>query len=412
MAELFIGNTQISGSSGGSADLSNYYNKSEIDSSFGETYLVKITNSAGYYCYVPRTMSDADRQYILSTLNKSGGVVKIAYPSNITAQIGTDSNSAGYYTRATGSYSHAEGSYTNASGPSSHAQGNETTASGNYSHAEGNNTNASGSSSHAEGYFTNAKADYQHVEGKFNSDAANSILIVGNGTNYDKKHNALEVHLSGDVKIPDTHATGEVYEKPMFVLQDKLYQIDSSIIALEANSGSGSADMSNYYTKSHIDTSISALDASCRTYAPVEYTTLDDYNELVDEQTVDANKLYIITDLADADDLADYISTTDIETELNTRADSIISTADSSMVFWKNTRVSEADTAITSAKNTAVSAVQSARSSAVSAVESAQSSAVSAVNTAAASIPSFVVMTESAYSQLTPDSNTIYFLTE
>lgn len=165
--------------------------------------------------------------------------------------------------------------------------------------------------------------------------------------------------------------------------------------------GSGSADMSNYYNKTHIDTSIGALDASCRTYAPVEYTTLDDYNDLVDEQTVDENKLYIITDLADADDLADYISTGEFDTALNTRANSIISTADTSIVFWKNTRVSEADTAITSAKNTAVSAVQSA-----------QTSAVSAVNTAASSIPTFVVTTESAYSQLTPDSNTIYFLTE
>lgn len=82
MAEIYIGNNQIGG---GTPDLSGYYTKSEIDSSFGETYLVKITNSAGYYCYVPRTMSDADRQYILSTLNKSGGVVKFAFPSTITA---------------------------------------------------------------------------------------------------------------------------------------------------------------------------------------------------------------------------------------------------------------------------------------------------------------------------------------
>ena len=66
MAELYIGNNQIGG--GSSADLSNYYNKSEIDSSFGETYLVKITNASGY-----------------------------------------GAHAEGYYARASGDYSHAEG---------------------------------------------------------------------------------------------------------------------------------------------------------------------------------------------------------------------------------------------------------------------------------------------------------------
>ena len=142
--------------------------------------------------------------------------------------------------------------------------------------------------------------------------------ITGNGTSTSTRHNALEIHLSGEVKIPDTHASGEVYQKPMFVLQDKLYQIDSSIAALEANSGgSGSADLSNYYTKSHIDSSISALDASVRTFAPVQYATLDEYNDLVDEQTVDENKLYIITDVADTDDLADFVSYSSLSSLVN-----------------------------------------------------------------------------------------------
>lgn len=123
MAELFLGNTQIS-AGGGTPDLSNYYNKSEIDSSFGETYLVKITNSAGYYCYVPRTMSDADRQIILSKLNTNGGIVKTA--SSTSAFIGNNSNSEGYNCQAINSYSHAEGSGTVASGEASHAEGRYT----------------------------------------------------------------------------------------------------------------------------------------------------------------------------------------------------------------------------------------------------------------------------------------------
>lgn len=116
---------------------------------------------------------------------------------------------------------------------------------------------------------------------------------------------------------------------------------------ISGGGGSGSADLSNYYTKSHIDSSISALDASCRTYAPVEYTTLDDYNDLVDEQTVDENKLYVITDLADADDLADFVTLSDLDAEkqnfntsLGVIANSIISTAQSEITSAKNTAVS------------------------------------------------------------------------
>jgi hypothetical protein len=151
MAELYIGENQIGG---GTTDLSNYYNKSEIDSSFGETYLVKITNSAGYYCYVPRTMSDADREKILSNLNTNGGIAKSA--SSNSAFIGNNSNAEGRECRATGNYSHAEGWSAKATGDYSHAEGDNTIASGWTSHAEGWNTSASGQYSHAEGWSTYA----------------------------------------------------------------------------------------------------------------------------------------------------------------------------------------------------------------------------------------------------------------
>jgi hypothetical protein len=123
----------------------------------------------------------------------------------------------------------------------------------------------------------------------------------------------------------------------------------------------GSADLSNYYTKSHIDSSISALDASVQIATPV-YTTLYDYNDLVDDNLVDANKLYVITDLADADDLADFVTNSDLNnqlqsfnTSLEVIANSVISDANTSIGYWKNSIVSTAQSDITSAKNTAVS---------------------------------------------------------
>jgi hypothetical protein len=163
MAEIYIGENQIGG--GGTPDLSGYYTKSEIDSSFADTYLVKISNASGYYCYVPRTMSDADRQLVLSKLNTNGGIVKTAYNTTNT-KIGTNSNAEGYLCIAGGNYSHAEGTYTTASGNYSHAEGgSNTTASGTCSHAEGSDTTASGYASHAEGYHTKASGNYSHAEG-------------------------------------------------------------------------------------------------------------------------------------------------------------------------------------------------------------------------------------------------------
>lgn len=326
MAELYIGNNQIGG---GTPDLSGYYTKSEIDSSFGETYLVKISNASGYYCYVPRTMSDADRQIILSKLNANGAVV-LTVPDGqaLSNKIGSYSINTGYRTKASGLYSHAEGSY----------------------------SEAKNWYSHAEGYFTCTSADYQHVEGKYNADASTAIKIVGNGNGNSQRHNALEVHLSGDVKISDTHATGEAYQKPMYVLQDKLYQIDSSITALEANSGT--PDLTDYYTKSevddliptlptalssftndtgyitdndistfvtastvydknYIDTSLNSIESRLNNSSSQQFISLEDYETLVDNDAVDENTLYYIQDLVDTSTLSELVNTSTLSAAIN-----------------------------------------------------------------------------------------------
>lgn len=61
-------------------------------------------------------------------------------------------------------------------------------------------------------------------------------MIVGNGdSSSSSRHNALEVHLSGEVKISDTYASGEAHQKPMYVLQDRIHSIDTSINNINAS---------------------------------------------------------------------------------------------------------------------------------------------------------------------------------
>ena len=177
MAELYIGNTQISG--GGAVDTSNFYTKSEIDSSIENTCLVKITNATGQYYYVPRTMSDADKQAILSRSNSSSGAIIFDNPENNSDNIfgkgaimlgnsyakGTKAFAYGYKTEAIGNYTHSEGYGSKAMYSAAHAEGYFTVASGAYSHTEGNTTTAGGKNAHAEGEYTYAIGQSSHAEG-------------------------------------------------------------------------------------------------------------------------------------------------------------------------------------------------------------------------------------------------------
>lgn len=141
---------------------------------------------------------------------------------------GIGAHAEGNQTNATGEYSHAEGSSTSAESNCAHAEGANTTASGSMSHAEGNKsaataegahaegilTTASGYASHAEGRETIAAATYSHASGlgtktnidaqtaigKYNKTSSNSLFIIGNGENDEKRSNAFEVTTDGYIK--------------------------------------------------------------------------------------------------------------------------------------------------------------------------------------------------------------------
>lgn len=239
----------------------------------------------------------------------------------------------------------------------------------------------------------------------------------------------------------------------------------------EIGGSGGSADLTNYYNKSHIDSSYGVIDASLKyldasalafdasikelaarpgggggsnisklsdltndcDFRPITYITKDDYDDLVEAETLDDDTMYVITDLADTDDLASLVSIEDLSTakaqinaSLSSTANTIITEANTSINYWRTTYVTNANSSINSIKNTAISAVQNQQSTSVSAVNTAKTNANSSINSAKesalsdistfsadkiASMPTFVVMTESDYQQITPNSSTIYFLT-
>lgn len=125
------------------------------------------------------------------------GEYSIAEGLNTTAS-GGGSHAEGGSTKATGDVSHAEGGGSSrASGYASHAEGVSTRASGYASHAEGTNNDAIGSWSHTEGYGTIANNESEHASGQFNVSNEDTLFSVGDGTDFDNRHNAFEITKTG-----------------------------------------------------------------------------------------------------------------------------------------------------------------------------------------------------------------------
>ncbi len=181
----------------------------------------------------------------------------VSFNLPISASTGNDSIAEGAGTTASGALSHAEGIDNVASGAGSHAEGVETHANGDYSHTEGLCTVTNNMAEHAEGWY--------NVSNTGNSESAQTLFSVGNGSS-SARHNAFEIRKNGDIYI----SSGETDIK----LQDNLggnnvveltqAQYDALItggtvdpttfyIITDASGG----DLSNYYTKSEVNTALS-----------------------------------------------------------------------------------------------------------------------------------------------------------
>ncbi|MFZ1527753.1 MAG: hypothetical protein WAT19_03320 [Ferruginibacter sp.] len=130
--------------------------------------------------------------------------IVMGYLNNATGQL---SMALGHNAGAYGEQSHAIGGYTVSSGDYSTSIGSLTAARGFYSFAGGYSTTASGSYSSAMGAGNVSRAMYSTAIGKYNDSipasspssdlASNPVLMVGNGTDDNNRHNAMTIYNTG-----------------------------------------------------------------------------------------------------------------------------------------------------------------------------------------------------------------------
>lgn len=244
-----------------------------------------------------------------------------------------------------------------------------------------------------------------------------------------KEYTYDKAHLDASFGYVDTSI--KALDASIIALDASALSFDASIKELAQGGGGGGggitpaqldASLKEYtYNKAYLDSSFNACatDNDISTFKPIVYTTKDDYDEDVSEGTIDPDTMYVITDLASTDELSNIVTIDDLNAEkarinasLNETGDAVITAANSSMNYWSTQNVSQCQSQCNSAKNTAVSAVQSQQTTSVNAVNTAKNTALDDISTAMAQMKDFEVMTEAEYAQITPDANTIYFITD
>ena len=203
--------------------------------------------------------------------------------------------------------------------------------------------------------------------------------------------------------------------------------IDASFAAIPSGGGGGgSFDPTDINSSiSDISTRVGTIESNyldsddISTFKPIVYTDLSTYENNVSEGTIDQDTMYVITDLADSDELSTLVTVDDLSTykatilhDVSTTADTTIANANSSINSIKNTAIS----AVQSQQTTSVNAVNTAKNNANTSIGNAKTSALNDISTLAAekiaAMTSFLVMSESDYEQITPDASTIYFITD
>ena len=194
-----IGSTEV--------DLSNYYNKTEVDGLLAGKQ-DKLT--AGNNITINgTTISAKDTTYSAgANIDITDNTIKaVGYRYNKTNGAFSEGNT----TSARGESAHSEGLRTISAGRFSHSEGNTTKATGNQSHSEGLYSESIGFSSHTEGRYTKSLNNGEHAQGSYNvshhvtdsfdSNAGNTLHSIGIGTAEDARKNAVEVMQNGDAYL-------------------------------------------------------------------------------------------------------------------------------------------------------------------------------------------------------------------
>ena len=208
-----IGSTEV--------DLSNYYNKTEVDTLLSGK---QATLTAGNNITINGTTISAN-----DTTYSAGTNITIVN-NRITAEGYTYNPATGAFTdgdrdiadsgttrpkpTATGVMAHAEGSNTKAIGRSSHAEGNGGSATGIQSHTEGSEGNAIGTNSHVEGRQAVTNGYASHAEGAITETGGNYASATTNPKTADSRTDAGDyAHAEGNATIAygnSSHAEGKL----------------------------------------------------------------------------------------------------------------------------------------------------------------------------------------------------------
>ena len=169
------------------------------------------------------------------------------------------------------------------------------------------------------------------------------------------------------------------------------------------NTGSGSGG------GSYDDTELRGYIADLQDYVP-EYLTKAEYDVLVQNNTVDPNKMYIITDLATQDDLENLITTADLEGEVN-RFKSEISATKSNTIGEIKTQQTTSVNAVKSQQATSVNVVMNQETISTNNLNTVVSNAQTTLQNQIDNAPQVVIMTVAEYEVLdTVNSNYVYIL--
>lgn len=154
---------------------------------------------------------------------------------------------------ASGMCSHAEGGATLASAVCTHAEGSGTQATNNDAHAEGSDTTASGMYSHSQNRGTIANGDAQTALGKYNVADTTNAVIIGNGTAYNARSNALTIDWNGNVTPSGQVRTSFKSSVAMGSYGSSQTTVPNLVEEVRFSSGcSGSASIGTAYTKSGV----------------------------------------------------------------------------------------------------------------------------------------------------------------
>ena len=183
----------------------------------------KTSFAVGY-----NAQASGDLSIAMGPISQASGFSSLALGYSTTSQ-GESSAALGLATDASEQVLTAMGRSTNASGDGSTAMGNQTTASGQVSTAFGDGTDASGNGSVAMGLHTTASGHgstamggnthayslYETTIGRFNTDyiplgpaawhGSDRLFVIGNGTDFNSRSNALTIFKDGKMNINDAY---------------------------------------------------------------------------------------------------------------------------------------------------------------------------------------------------------------